>query len=106
MSKSISRRHDRNTSRCLHGVVGLTNGDCCRIARAIGMSLGEYEGRDDDSRGLAFTVCGGKTVDGREEPWIARMNGWPVEDIAAEAIKRNAVKKTGRWCWELIQPNK
>jgi hypothetical protein len=60
------------------------------------MSLGEYEGRNEDNSGLAFTVAGGKTVDGREVPWIARMNGWPVEDIAADAIKRNAVKKTGR----------
>ena len=49
----------------------LTYGECCRIAQAIGLSLGEYEGRDNDSRGLAFTVCGGKLINGHEAaPWI------------------------------------
>jgi len=84
----------------------LTYGDCCRIAQAIGLSLGEYEGRDNDGRGLAFTICGGKLNNGHEaEPWIARMNGWPVEDIADEALRRKAVRKVGRWAWQWIEPN-
>jgi hypothetical protein len=84
----------------------LTYGDCCRIAQAIGLSLGEYEGRDNDGRGLAFTFCGGQLNNGHEaEPWIARMNGWPVKDIADEALRRKAVKKVGRWAWQWIEPN-
>lgn len=78
----------------------ITYGDCCRIAQAIGMSLGEYHGRDDDARGLAFTVGAGQLNNGKPaEPWIANMNGWPVEDIAIEALKRKAVKRVGRWNW-------
>jgi hypothetical protein len=84
----------------------LTYGDCCRIAQAIGLSLGEYDCRDDDSRELAFTIHDGQLNNGHEtEPWIARMNGWPVEDIADEALRRKAVKRVGRWAWLWIESN-
>ena len=56
-----------------------------------------------DSRGLAFTVCGGMLTDGTAAPeWIARMNGWSHEEIAAEALARDAVKRSGRYRWESL----
>ncbi len=79
-------------------------GDCCRIARTLGMSMGEYQSRDDDSRGLAFTVCGGKLITGQPAPeWLARLNGCEVETIAREAIARGVVERSGRYAWALCQ---
>ena len=78
----------------------LNLGDCNRIAQALGLSLGYRHSRDDDSRGLAFTVCGGKLVNGEDAPeWLANMNGDCVKTISREALRRNAVKRTGRWTW-------
>jgi hypothetical protein len=80
-------------------------GDCSRICEALGMSLGICHGPMDDSRGLAFTVCGGMLTDGTTAPaWIARMNGWSHEEIAAEALARDAVRRSGRYQWESL-PN-
>lgn len=46
------------------------------LVEGIGMSV-------DADDGLAFTVCGGQLVNGDEAaPHIARMNGWPVQDVA------------------------
>lgn len=79
----------------------LTHGDCLRICVTIGMALGEKHSREDDARGLAFTVGGGHLRNGdMPELWIAAMNGWPAEDIAIECCRRKAVKRVGRWGWE------
>ncbi len=81
----------------------LTYGDCNRIAVALGLSPGEWHGRDDDARGLAFTVCGGELTDGsKPPPWLGRMNGWHVEEIAKEAIERHAVERVGRYGWKAL----
>lgn len=78
-------------------------GDCSRICEALGLSLGIRHGPMYDSRGLAFTVCGGMLTDGTAAPeWIARMNGWSHEEIAAEALARDAVKRSGRYRWESL----
>jgi hypothetical protein len=91
-----------NSGCKIHSATTLSYGDCCRIAQAIGLSLGEYERRNNDSRGLAFTVGGGKLNNGQEaEPWIARMNGWTVEEIAQEALNRQTVERSGRWKWTM-----
>lgn len=74
--------------------------DCFKIAECIGMSLGEYGGPNDDTRGLAFTIAGGRLLDATDAPkWLADMNGSPVEDIAIEALKRRLVRRDGRWNW-------
>lgn len=79
----------------------ITEGDEARICRLLGMSMGEYNGRDDDARHLAFTVCGSKLTTGEKAPdWIASRNGCCAHEIAREAIRRNLVHPVGRWGWE------
>jgi len=74
-----------------------------RIARTLGLSMGEYHGRDDDARGLAFTVCGGKRTNGEPAPdWLASLNGCDAYEIAVEALKRKAVRRVGRWGWAIV----
>lgn len=78
-----------------------TNGDDERICVALGMSLG-----DGESAGLAFTFCGGQLVNGDRAPeWIAANNGNCVDEIADEAIERNAVEPVGRWGWQASAPS-
>jgi hypothetical protein len=48
-----------------------------KIVQAAGMAI------SDD--GVAFTVCGGQLVNGEKAPPnIAAMNGWTVDEVAAE----------------------
>lgn len=52
-----------------------------KIVRSLGLSI------EDD---LGFTVCGGQLVNGeRASPEVAAMNGWPVDEIAEEAVRLN-----------------
>lgn len=82
----------------------VTFGDFVRIAEALGLSMGEYWGRDDDFRNLAFTVCGGQLVWGESAPeWLVKLNGCCVDTIAKEALKRGAIRPVGRWGWEMVK---
>lgn len=53
------------------------------LVRSLGMSV------SDD--GVAFTVCGGQLVNGEDAPpEIRAMNGWTVDEVAAEVSAKRA----------------